>query len=55
VCSTLTSETGLILLLFGFCGVRRGVDEVFVLVGYYAEVICIYRNLEKAYRFHFVP
>ena len=36
------------LLLFAFCGVRRRVDEVFVLFGYYAELICSYRNLEMA-------
>jgi len=33
---------------------RRGVDEVFVLFGYYVELISSYRSLERAYCFNLV-
>jgi len=31
---------------------RRGVDEVFDFVVHYVELICSYRSLKTAYRFH---
>ena len=55
VCCTLTSGTGWILQLFGVYGMRRSVDEVFDLVGHYTELICSYRRLETAFRFHLDP
>jgi len=42
-------------VIIWFCGVRHRVDEVFVLVGCYSELICSYRSLETAYRLHLGP